>query len=465
MRLGIDIGTVSSTIAAYSEGPLIYGGGDRPQPFISVIPHQPALQGLSLEGHLVNHQSGTSLPAGRSSLGPAWDCLQSELMWSAYLKHLQNYLPPHANEPIESVTVSIPNCLGLKERQILSRALQHTFPETSSYLLPQPLAAFIGYRALNPETLLEGDVLLVDCFAGTAQFSFLSTVRPAQMVLETELPLAEESSLNFFIDTIVKPHAQKLGLFDQHSWRLDNILLLNSDSGTSGLLRNIEDLFPGVPVYQGETEHPYHAVGDCLWQEAADQISFIYPFKFYLEKQTGQGGSVLELIPFDTVNLELTLGERYILTSLAVRSDYNLATAPEEVEIRLYASQNRAGRAEMEEWSAPDLVMHWHQQGWGGDELLNIELDVSTSQIFINFTTDPVSRVDTEILVDWPSRQLSLAKYLSAYKNVDQELIKTLITHLTNQLESSPGNSADACFGQLQASYYRLLCALQIMNP
>lgn len=468
MKLGIDIGISCTTMAVSSRGQIVYSDADWLSPVPSLAAWPPSSEGMcfgndALQAGAAAASVGAffSAEAGRNSdLGLRQFSPDSVL--NAFLVYLATRLPSAIEAQLESVTLAVPHYCGINRRRSFLTALRQAFPEAASYLLPEPCAALIGYQALHPEQIPEGDVLIIDSGKVPLDFSFMSTASSAGgLVLETQLTQGHALSLPEFVDTVLKPRAQALGLLADQDWRLDAILLLGDLSSSPELSLQLQDLFAGIPMFLSQPEQPCLAAGSCLWQETGSPINAIYPFSFYVEKKIPQGGTQLELIPFDSANLELSMTGRYRLTSLAARSACNLANAPGDVEIKIYAMPHSETDTGWPGPAAAEMVMHWQQSGLEADDVLDIEFDMAASQLSVNLTATPVRLQETDILADWRLRQLSQAQWLSAYKHVDPNLLEALI----KALQSGQDDHESCGSSQIKASYYKLLAMLQILNP
>lgn len=463
MILGIDIGYSNTRVAVYSKEPLLWEDSAWLGPIPSLAVYQRSNGALSfgsqaLAGdpadywlyslHELAFTPNPQLPPGIQN--PA-DILV------AFFEFLLSQLPDIHENAVESATISIPNYIGIPARHRLITALQLVFTEAETHLLPKPLSALLGYQALHPQPVLDGDVLLIDIDGGSPHFSFISSAGPGgQWTLETQIRMGQEANLESLVETSVKPRAASLGLYDRQGWHLNHILLLDQGYGDAKLLHSLEALIPGVALCRGHIDRPYAAVGNCMWQAIKNHLCVIYPFKFYLERNSpDEPGHEVELIPFDTANLELDLTGRYCIASLPVASDFYRGDS-DHVDIKIYQLPSDSPEVALESITDHDLVLHWREPYYGEAGLLDIEFDVSTSQLFVNFNSALLNPPDIDLWADWPSRQLSRAKWLSQYKNVDQELIKAL----QNQFDTNSNNGS-----QLRTSYYKLLCILQIMNP
>lgn len=269
--------------------------------------------------------------------------------------------------------------------------------------------------------------------------------------------------LDSYVKTVLQPRVQSLGLYDSQGWRFDHILLLGGASHTPGVLQRIKRLFPGVPVWHGQTDQSYEAVGNCLWSSGSRRLYTVCPFKFYIEKKSlsEERGRQLELIPFDTANLELDLTGTYRIFSLPVQSDYNLASSPGDVEIKIYALPDQTNAIQPEKVSGQNMVLHWQEAYYNGAEVVHIDFDLASSQLLVNFTNNLPGCPEAELFFEWPLRQLSQAHWLSGYKHVDRDLLKAL----QRQLQANQSDGATPYSNQLMATYYKLLCVLQILNP
>lgn len=175
MKLAIDWGTSYTKIGHLKEGTLINLAGPH-----SAIPtaaaYNPA-SGICFGTNALRLQDSISIQQFKLELkrNPEF-CLgpfNMKKLLEEYFSYLnQKYILP-TDELIESVTVGVPNYFGLNARRLLLDVLSRCFNTTQVELLPEPVAAAIGYN-LDPLNPLRGEVLSLDIGGGTCDFSFLS---------------------------------------------------------------------------------------------------------------------------------------------------------------------------------------------------------------------------------------------------------------------------------------------------
>jgi len=468
MRLGIDIGTSYTGLAALTADDLVYCGPDWPGPIPSILAYCPSTGQIlfGMEATAVDHNDAQVWAHFKLDL---WrnperliGNLDFEQVMAAYFTFLKNQIPLSSGEAIEAVTLSVPSYCSIKTQHQLYNALQQVFTGAAISLLPEPIASLIGHQALYPEQEFEGDILLIDFGESRVVFSIISTAANGkELILETQMELGQGSQqLDAYVHTVLCPRAQTLGLCDKNGWRFKHILLVGEASHSLGVLTQIKALFPDVPVFQGRPDPPYEAIGNCLWASSGLKAFAICPFTFYIEKKPphAEGGYQLEPIPFDTINLELDLTRTYRIFSLPIHSAYNLAQNPGDVEIKIFAADETPERA----WgtsSPQEMVLHWKQADYNGAEVVHIHYDLASSQLFVNFADNPPGYPEVELFYGWKARQLAQVLWLSDYKHVDKDLLKALQRQLQNNQGESSYNH------QLMTTYYKLLCVLQILNP
>jgi molecular chaperone DnaK (HSP70) len=119
----------------------------------------------------------------------------------AYFNYLnQEYIVP-AGEPIESVTIGVPNYFGLNARRLLLQVLKDCFGTGQVELMTEPAAAIIGYNLANPNPL-KGEILSLDIGGGTCDFSFLST-GPDGYTVESQFQTGHDSFSGNEIDRAI----------------------------------------------------------------------------------------------------------------------------------------------------------------------------------------------------------------------------------------------------------------------
>jgi len=101
-----------------------------------------------------------------------------------------------------SAAVSVPNYFGLKARQLLIKNITESLNIAKVFLVPEPLAALIGYNQIdNPDNPLRGEILSIDIGGGTTDFSFLNTSATGKhIMMETQLQLGHDAFSGSEID-------------------------------------------------------------------------------------------------------------------------------------------------------------------------------------------------------------------------------------------------------------------------
>lgn len=119
---------------------------------------------------------------------------------NGFFAHLcQEYIP----EPAASVTISVPNYFGINARRMLINAARSTMQAPSIHVLPEPVAALLGYN-VSAEHSLQGDLLIADMGGGTSDFSLVS-VSPANhdIWLETQMQMGNDGFSGREVDLAV----------------------------------------------------------------------------------------------------------------------------------------------------------------------------------------------------------------------------------------------------------------------
>lgn len=199
MHLGIDFGTSYTKIGYMEQGNFINLAGDETQipTLVVYLPSRGKLYfgkiALRLDQPEAQEARFFKLEMKRNpgfKLGP--------FTLNDILREYFNYLRDEYVEPwlgvLESITVSVPNYFGLKPRKMLLEAVRQSFGLNEVYLLPEPVAALLGYNAIHPQEQLEGDILCVDIGGGTTDFSFLSmTHKHNEIIMESQFQIGHDA--------------------------------------------------------------------------------------------------------------------------------------------------------------------------------------------------------------------------------------------------------------------------------
>ncbi|HEX3012452.1 MAG TPA: Hsp70 family protein [Syntrophomonadaceae bacterium] len=205
MKLAIDWGTSYTKIGYLKEGTLINLAG----PYASV-PTAAAYNdavGLIFGSKALRLRENTlTVPQFKLELkrnpnfflGPV---NMESLLYEYFNFLLQNYIIP-AGEPLESVTVGVPNYFGLNARRLLLDVLIRCFRVEKVELLPEPAAAAIGYN-LNNEAPLQGEILSIDIGGGTSDFSFISIAGRDDYTVESQFQTGHDAFSGNEIDRAI----------------------------------------------------------------------------------------------------------------------------------------------------------------------------------------------------------------------------------------------------------------------
>lgn len=179
MHLGIDWGTSYTKIGYWENGKLINLAGQS-QFIPTVVTYLPSTGRLYFGNTALRlNEPGAccaqffKLELKRNlgyTLGP-YDLPDILKEFFSFLN--REYVIP-LDQPVESITIGIPNYFGLKARRVLLKTITTCFGIKRVNMLLEPAAAALGYNLLNPEQPVYGDILSIDIGGGTSDFSFLT---------------------------------------------------------------------------------------------------------------------------------------------------------------------------------------------------------------------------------------------------------------------------------------------------
>ena len=122
----------------------------------------------------------------------------------AFFRFLQQEYLESRGIKAESLNISVPNYFGLNSRRILLEAARQAFGVKKVFLLPEPLAAALGYNLLHPLFPLQGDILSIDIGGGTSDFSFLTLAHDKrEMLVETQFQIGHDAFSGSEIDQAI----------------------------------------------------------------------------------------------------------------------------------------------------------------------------------------------------------------------------------------------------------------------
>jgi molecular chaperone DnaK len=130
-------------------------------------------------------------------LGP----FNMESLLNAYFSNLRDTYVAVLGQPVESITIGVPNYFGLNARRLLLDTIKNCFATDMVQLMPEPAAALIGYN-LESRYPLTGEVLSIDIGGGTCDFSFLSAGTDSYTI-ESQLQTGNDSFSGNEIDRAI----------------------------------------------------------------------------------------------------------------------------------------------------------------------------------------------------------------------------------------------------------------------
>jgi molecular chaperone DnaK (HSP70) len=199
MHLGIDFGTSYTKLGYINKGRFInLAGPDAQIPSLAVyLPNQGKLYFGKIARRL-NEPGAAPARFFKLELKRNPDFRLGEFTLTDIIKEYFMFLRDEYIEPggekIDSVTVSVPNYFGLRARSILLQAVSTAFAVPEVYLLPEPVAALLGYNYEQPVRYLDGEILCIDIGGGTTDFSFVSLSRRRnEIVMESQFQIGHDA--------------------------------------------------------------------------------------------------------------------------------------------------------------------------------------------------------------------------------------------------------------------------------
>lgn len=207
MKLAIDFGTSYTKLAVWRDGQMLDLLGERMPTAATYVPD---LDKLFFGTSAIQWESESNpstrffklhLKRDRSfSLGP----YPLEALLYNFFSFVNEYFVLPCGFRPDSINLSIPNNFGLKSRRTLINAAQNAFSLDDITLLPEPLAAILGYKSVHSDQAENGDWLIIDVGGGTVDFSFMS-LNPAQnkILLESQFQVGHDAFSGSEVDRMV----------------------------------------------------------------------------------------------------------------------------------------------------------------------------------------------------------------------------------------------------------------------
>lgn len=198
MHLGIDFGTSYTKLGYISNGSFINLAGNGQVPTVVVyLPEQEKLcfgqTALRLNEPGAMQARFFKLELKRNPEFTLGKYTLEDILREYFIYLRREYVAP-CEKRIDSVTVSVPNYFGLRPRNILINAIRQSFNVDEVYLLPEPVAALLGYNLKKPANYLEGEILCIDIGGGTTDFSFISLSRSRnEIVMESQFQIGHDA--------------------------------------------------------------------------------------------------------------------------------------------------------------------------------------------------------------------------------------------------------------------------------
>lgn len=111
-----------------------------------------------------------------------------------YFNFLKKQYVQDQLDNVESISISVPNYFGLNARKLLLDAVKEVFGTETINLLPEPVAALLGYNYAHSDSPLEGDILIIDIGGGTTDFSFVNhAYKNQQITIESQFQIGQDA--------------------------------------------------------------------------------------------------------------------------------------------------------------------------------------------------------------------------------------------------------------------------------
>lgn len=199
MHLGIDFGTSYTKLGYMEQGNFINLVSDETQ-IPTLVVYLPSRERLVFGNTALrlNHPGAQEARFFKLEMKRNPEFQLGPFTLNDILREFFNYLRDEYIKPwggeLESITVSVPNYFGLRARKMLLETVRQSFGLNEVYLLPEPVAALLGYNAIHSQEYLQGNILCVDIGGGTTDFSFLSTThKHNEIVMESQFQIGHDA--------------------------------------------------------------------------------------------------------------------------------------------------------------------------------------------------------------------------------------------------------------------------------
>jgi hypothetical protein len=372
-----------------------------------------------------------------------------------YFYHLyREYILP-SRISVDSAVLSFPSILNLKTHRMLLDVLEEILGLAEVSIIPQPLALVHGYNIQTPPVPLTGDIMVIQNDDAAFNFAFINLVGNNNLTLEKQctgsFPLAAGE-------------AELIGLYSPTGWKINTVLLTGEPPYPSDLEELIKSLPEEVTIIS-EPNLEFTAING-LCQESMDNGSklycaynLIYPYEFFIEKNTGIASSELVKIPFDTVNFELKCGASYQLLTLDSSGIYNLAAEPSRINLRIYESGISTGFCSLEPSAQPNLILEIDSFKYDLPQRLRLFLDMANASLGLDFTPNKPDKISHTPL-DFHTHLQDAKDKL--YKTMKANNGQPMAEDFDNQSISACRETQDTLTNQIELTLFRLRSILHL---
>ena len=385
----------------------------------------------------------------------------TEIFFQFFLFLDRKYLAPNGLD-FTSVSLSVPSYFNLKARQIIYSAINKVYPSAKIYLIAEPAAALIGYKLINENSPLKGDILIIDVAEKSWDFSF-ATFSPnintlvIEKQLSCELNQAKVEKLTSYFNNQLITSAKNLGLYDYTGWKLDYVLLAGEELPDGEIYNSLTNLLAPLPIIKGAKASLNTVQGLAVWPKMIDnlKVKIIYPFNFYIQTYV-QETNAIEYIPFDTNNLELDITKSYKICTLPLYSPYNLANKQALALFKIYeiALDHNKNELDIKNLKGQEIRLSTEIPPDYVEPTLDVILDFATNTLSLDYTatiyeekSPIIPETNLEHNLDW----LILSKFTNNLALQDD---------LANFLEGINFDSSIPLTDELALLKYKLLTLL-----
>ncbi len=274
----------------------------------------------------------------------------------------------------DTLTIAVPYFYDCVNRSIIKNILNTQYGFANITILPRSLAFVSAYLNNYPELEARGDLVCIFAGEDSLDISFISLAGSC-------ITLEQQCRGNW--ENLIE-EAGRLGFYTSRGWELNRLLYISPPS-SADIQLPISELGKSMHILSlGEANstileglHNWACDQSTLGQNA---LRIVYPYDFYLETfDLTKNHSILEKIPFDTINLELDLKGSYKIATL---QKTNLYTRPEDTHLNLavYELERTSWPQNPDNW-APSMTIRLIKEEV--PDLIELWLEMDTANIFL----------------------------------------------------------------------------------